>query len=203
MQREHLCPLRSNLSWLGYGCLKQDWTLIAVNAIGAALQTLYILAYLYYTPVKLPVLLRSLLLLAVLAAGYGYFTLLIGDTRTRLARLGLFCSVFTISMYLSPLADLAKIVRSKSTRCLSFPLTVTTFLASTSWTLYGLQLHDPYIMVASSPSACTSRHWLIWCVGLGEGLRQHRGCPALDQPDICFCRPRLSGASRHAACPSP
>ncbi|XP_074422465.1 sugar transporter SWEET1 isoform X2 [Larus michahellis] len=135
----------NNLSWLGYGCLKQDLTLIAVNAIGAALQTLYILAYLYYSPAKRPVLLRSLLLLAVLAAGYGYFTLLIADGRTRLARLGLFCSVFTISMYLSPLADLAKIVRSKSTRCLSFPLTVTTFLASTSWTLYGLQLRDPYI----------------------------------------------------------
>ncbi|XP_009285505.1 PREDICTED: sugar transporter SWEET1, partial [Aptenodytes forsteri] len=134
-----------NLSWLGYGCLKQDWTLIAVNTIGAALQTLYILAYLYYSPAKRPVLLRSLLLLAVLAAGYGYFTLLIADMRTRLARLGLFCSIFTISMYLSPLADLAKIVRTKSTRCLSFPLTIATFLASTSWTLYGLQLRDPYI----------------------------------------------------------
>ncbi|NWX68732.1 SWET1 protein, partial [Alca torda] len=154
----------SNLSWLGYGCLKQDWTLIAVNAIGAALQTLYILAYLYYSPAKRPVLLRTLLLLAVLATGYGYFTLLIADGRTRLARLGLFCSVFTISMYLSPLADLAKIVRSKSTRCLSFPLTVTTFLASTSWTLYGLQLHDPYIMVPNVPGIVTSvvRFWLFW-----------------------------------------
>ncbi|KAF1665520.1 Sugar transporter SWEET1, partial [Aptenodytes patagonicus] len=154
----------SNLSWLGYGCLKQDWTLIAVNTIGAALQTLYILAYLYYSPAKRPVLLRSLLLLAVLAAGYGYFTLLIADMRTRLARLGLFCSIFTISMYLSPLADLAKIVRTKSTRCLSFPLTIATFLASTSWTLYGLQLRDPYITVPNVPGIVTSvmRFWLFW-----------------------------------------
>lgn len=53
-------------------------------------------------------LLHSLLLLAVLVAGYSYFTLLIADARTRLARLGLFCSVFTISMYLSPLADLVR-----------------------------------------------------------------------------------------------
>ncbi|KFU83966.1 Sugar transporter SWEET1, partial [Chaetura pelagica] len=117
-----------------------------------------------------PVLLRSLLLLAVLVAGYGYFTLLIPDMATRLGHLGLFCSVFTISMYLSPLADLAKIVRSKSTRCLSFPLTVTTFLASTSWTLYGLQLHDPYItvdpllQVPNVPGIITSvlRFWLFW-----------------------------------------
>ncbi|XP_053907091.1 sugar transporter SWEET1 isoform X2 [Cuculus canorus] len=138
----------NNLSWLGYGCLKDDWTLITVNAIGAALQTLYILAFLYYSPAKRPVLLQTLLLLAVLATGYSYFTLLITDAQTRLARLGLFCSVFTITMYLSPLADLAKIVRTKSTRCLSFPLTVTTFLASTSWTLYGLQLRDLYIMLS-------------------------------------------------------
>ncbi|KAM4880427.1 sugar transporter SWEET1 isoform 2-T2 [Sylvia borin] len=130
----------NNLSWLGYGCLKGDGTVITVNAIGAALQTLYILVYIYYSPAKV------LLLLAVVVTGCGYFTVLV-DTGTRLAHLGLFCSVFTISMYLSPLADLAKVVRSKSTRCLSFPLTVTTLVASSSWTLYGLQLHDLYITV--------------------------------------------------------
>ncbi|NXX72560.1 SWET1 protein, partial [Spizella passerina] len=94
-----------NLSWLGYGCLKGDGTVITVNAIGAALQTLYILVYLYYSPAKRPVLLQVLLLLAVVVTGCGYFTILV-DTGTRLAHLGLFCSVFTISMYLSPLADL-------------------------------------------------------------------------------------------------
>ncbi|NXP45223.1 SWET1 protein, partial [Heliornis fulica] len=135
----------NNLAWLGYGCLNEKWTLIVVNAIGAALQTLYILAYLYYSPAKSPVLLRTLLLLVVLATGY--VTLLSVDQQTRKAGLGLFCSVFTISMYLSPLADLAKIIRTKSTRCLSFPLTVTTFLASTSWTCYGLQQDDLYITV--------------------------------------------------------
>ncbi|XP_062453898.1 sugar transporter SWEET1 isoform X2 [Rhea pennata] len=154
----------NNLSWLGYGCLKQDWTLIAVNTVGAALQTLYILVYFYYSPAKRSVLLRSLVLLGVLVAGYCYFNLLIPDMGTRLAHLGLFCSVFTITMYLSPLADLAKIIRSRSTRCLSFPLTVTTFLASTSWTLYGVQLRDPYITVPNVPGIVTSvlRFWLFW-----------------------------------------
>ncbi|XP_041253184.1 sugar transporter SWEET1 isoform X1 [Onychostruthus taczanowskii] len=152
----------NNLSWLGYGCLKGDGTVITVNAIGAALQTLYILVYLYYSPAKRPVLLQVLLLLAVVVTGCGYFTILV-DTGTRLTHLGLFCSVFTISMYLSPLADLAKVVRSKSTRCLSFPLTVTTLVASSSWTLYGLQLRDPYITVPNVPGIVTSlvRFWLF------------------------------------------
>uniref|UniRef100_A0A674J217 Sugar transporter SWEET n=1 Tax=Terrapene triunguis TaxID=2587831 RepID=A0A674J217_9SAUR len=139
----------NNLSWLSYGCLKQDWTLITVNTIGAALQTLYILVYFYFSPEKRRVLLQSVALLGVLILGYCYFNLLIPDVAVRLARLGLFCSVFTISMYLSPLADLAKIVRTRSTRCLSFPLTVATFLASASWTLYGFQLSDLYIMVSA------------------------------------------------------
>ncbi|KAM8794318.1 sugar transporter SWEET1 [Eudromia elegans] len=153
----------NNLSWLGYGCLKRDGTLVAVNAVGAALQTLYILVYLRYSPNKRWVLLRSLALLALLAAGYGCLALA-ADAGARLARLGLFCSAFTVAMYVSPLADLARVLRSRSTRCLSWPLTVTTFLASASWTLYGAQLRDPYITVPNVPGVVTSvlRFWLFW-----------------------------------------
>lgn len=38
-------------------------------------------------------------------------------------------------------------VRTRDVQCLSFPLTVSTLLTSTSWVLYGLQLSDCYIMV--------------------------------------------------------
>ncbi|XP_030087095.1 sugar transporter SWEET1 isoform X2 [Serinus canaria] len=156
----------SNLSWLGYGCLKGDGTVITVNAIGAALQTLYILVYLYYSPAKV------LLLLAVVVTGCGYFTILV-DTGTRLTHLGLFCSIFTISMYLSPLADLAKVVRCKSTRCLSFPLTVTTLVASSSWTLYGLQLHDPYITVRWGGGMLRGAHPISSCPNPSYSIASH------------------------------
>lgn len=49
-------PPCSNLGWLSYGVLKGDGTLIIVNAIGAVLQTLYILAYLHYCPQKVEAL---------------------------------------------------------------------------------------------------------------------------------------------------
>uniref|UniRef100_A0A8D0GG72 Sugar transporter SWEET1 n=1 Tax=Sphenodon punctatus TaxID=8508 RepID=A0A8D0GG72_SPHPU len=57
----------------------------------------------------------------------------------------------------------AKIIRSRSTQCLSFPLTVATFLASTCWTLYGLLLGDLYITVPNVPGIVTSavRFWLF------------------------------------------
>lgn len=93
-------------------------------------------------------LLQTATLLAVLLLGYGYFWLLVPDLETRLQQLGLFCSVFTISMYLSPLADLAKIIQTKSTQRLSFSLTIATLLSSTSWSIYGFRLKDPYITVS-------------------------------------------------------
>uniref|UniRef100_A0ABM5F3I2 Sugar transporter SWEET1 n=1 Tax=Pogona vitticeps TaxID=103695 RepID=A0ABM5F3I2_9SAUR len=154
----------NNLSWLSYGFLKGDGTLIIVNAVGAALQSLYIVVYFCFSPEKGAVLLKTIALLTVLLLGYCYFNLLVPDVPTRLNRLGLFCSLFTIAMYISPLADLAKIVKSRSTRCLSFPLTVTTFLASSCWTMYGLLLQDLYIAVPNVPGIVTSlvRFWLFW-----------------------------------------
>ncbi|KAF7460674.1 sugar transporter SWEET1 [Marmota monax] len=154
----------NNLSWLSYGVLKGDGTLIVVNAVGAVLQTLYILVYLHYSPQKCAVLLQTATLLGVLLMGYGYFWLLVPDQEAQLQQLGLFCSVFTISMYLSPLADLAKVIHTKSTQCLSFSLTIATLLTSSSWSLYGFRLKDPYIMVPNLPGILTSfiRLWLFW-----------------------------------------
>lgn len=52
-------PSCSNLGWLSYGVLKGDGTLIVVNAVGAVLQTLYIVAYLHYSPQKVEALLST------------------------------------------------------------------------------------------------------------------------------------------------
>ncbi|XP_061041916.1 sugar transporter SWEET1 isoform X3 [Eubalaena glacialis] len=100
----------NNLSWLSYGALKGNWTLIVVNAVGAVLQTLYILVYLHYCHRK------------------------------------------------------AKVIRTKSTKRLSFSLTIATLLTSASWTFYGFRLKDPYIVVPNLPGILTSfiRFWLFW-----------------------------------------
>lgn len=55
------------------------------------------------------------------------------------------------------------------------PLTVTTFLASSSWVLYGMQLSDAYIMVSGRDSARV-------CVRLSVTSRPHcHLCPAGSQ----------------------
>uniref|UniRef100_A0A8C7NAY7 Sugar transporter SWEET n=1 Tax=Oncorhynchus kisutch TaxID=8019 RepID=A0A8C7NAY7_ONCKI len=137
----------NNLGWLYYGILKTDGTLVLVNTIGACLQSLYILCYCHYTNDKRRVTSQTLLAGGVVCGGWLYFSVVLPQGESQLAQLGLTCSLFTISMYLSPLADLMEIVRTGSVERLSFSLTVATFLTSTSWTLYGLQLQDYYIMV--------------------------------------------------------
>lgn len=52
------------------------------------------------------VLTQTLVMVCVLCVGWVYFSMLIPPGQTQLSQLGLACSVFTISMYLSPLADL-------------------------------------------------------------------------------------------------
>ncbi|KAK9513829.1 hypothetical protein VZT92_027332 [Zoarces viviparus] len=154
----------NNLGWLYYGILKMDQTIVLVNVIGAVLQILYIIVYLYYTNQKRLVMSQTLAAGAVLTCGCFYFTKFLPEGDTRLSQLGLACSVVTVSMYLSPLTDLVQIVRTGDVKCLSFPLTVATFFTSTSWVLYGLQLNDYYLVVPNSPGIFTSliRLYLFW-----------------------------------------
>ncbi|KAF3691956.1 Sugar transporter SWEET1 RAG1-activating protein 1 Solute carrier family 50 member 1 [Channa argus] len=154
----------NNLGWLYYGLLKGDRTLILVNIIGAVLQILYIIVYFHYTKHKRLVMCQTLGAVMVLTCGWFYFTVFLPEGDLRLSHLGLTCSVVTVSMYLSPLTDLVAIVRSGNVQCLSFSLTVATFLTATSWVLYGLQLNDYYIVVPNTPGIFTSliRFYLFW-----------------------------------------
>ncbi|XP_029958669.1 sugar transporter SWEET1 [Salarias fasciatus] len=157
----------NNIGWLYYGILKRDRTIVLVNTIGALLQILYIVMYLLYTKQKRQVTMQTLVAGSVLFCGWCYFTVFLKEGTSQLDQLGLTCSVVTVSMYLSPLADLVGIVRSGNVQCLSFPLTVATFFTSTSWVLYGLQLVDYYIVVPNTPGIVTSliRFYLFWKFG--------------------------------------
>nr|XP_019948289.1 PREDICTED: sugar transporter SWEET1 [Paralichthys olivaceus] len=154
----------NNLGWLYYGILKLDQTIVLVNVIGALLQIVYIIMYIKYTNQKRLVISQTLTAGIVLVCGWFYFSVFLPKGDTQLSQLGLTCSVVTVSMYMSPLTDLVKIVRSGDVQCLSFSLTVATFFTSTSWVLYGLQLNDNYIVVPNTPGIFTSliRLYLFW-----------------------------------------
>ncbi|XP_060057551.1 sugar transporter SWEET1 isoform X2 [Erinaceus europaeus] len=91
-------------------------------------------------------LLKTATLLGVFLLAFSYFWLLV-PKEVQLQHLGLLCSFCTICMYLSPMAELAKVIQTKSTQRLSLPLTIASLFSSACWTLYGFQLGDPYIMM--------------------------------------------------------
>lgn len=55
------------------------------------------------------VFLQMLGMACVLCVSWVYFSMIVPPGSTQLSQLGLACSVFTITMYLSPLADLVNI----------------------------------------------------------------------------------------------
>ncbi|CAH1277234.1 SLC50A1 [Branchiostoma lanceolatum] len=63
-------------------------------------------------------------------------------------RLGLAGAGITMLMYASPMMELVTVIRTKSTRSISRPLTVATFFASSLWFYYGYLLQDPYVQVS-------------------------------------------------------
>nr|XP_042135299.1 sugar transporter SWEET1 isoform X2 [Peromyscus maniculatus bairdii] len=139
----------NNLGWLSYGVLKGDGTLIIVNAVGAVLQTLYILAYLHYSPQKCCVNETS-------------FKPLVKERETAV-KAGIKADfpirAWTKTGCSNPrreMSVLAKIIQTKSTQRLSFSLTIATLLSSTSWSIYGFRLRDPYITVPNLPGILTS-----------------------------------------------
>ncbi|XP_008321350.1 sugar transporter SWEET1 [Cynoglossus semilaevis] len=160
----YLATCLNNFGWFYYGMLKLDHTIILVNVIGAVLQCLYIITFTFFTKQKKLVLIQTLTAAAMLLFGWFYFSRVLIDDLDRINQMGLTCFVITICMYMSPLADLMTVIRTGNIQCLSFSLTVATFFTSTSWVLYGLQLHDNFIVGPNSPGIITSliRFYLFW-----------------------------------------
>ncbi|KAE8589105.1 hypothetical protein XENTR_v10022888 [Xenopus tropicalis] len=96
--------------------------------------------------------------------GWFYYGYLKGDGTLIIVNLiGASLQTLYMAAYILYSLERAQIIKSKSTKCLSFPLTVATFLTSTSWVLYGWVQSDLYITVPNFPGIVTSllRFWLF------------------------------------------
>ncbi|KAF2296615.1 hypothetical protein GH714_000594 [Hevea brasiliensis] len=60
---------------------------------------------------------------------------------------GLAATIFSIIMYGSPLSIMRLVIKTKSVEFMPFFLSLFVFLCGTSWFIYGLLGHDPFIAV--------------------------------------------------------
>ncbi|PON69817.1 SWEET sugar transporter [Parasponia andersonii] len=135
--------------WYGTPFISSDNLLVlTVNSVGAVFQLVYIILFIIYgeKPTKvrmLGLLLAVLVLFAIIVAG----SLQIVDFQTRWMVVGLLSCASLISMFASPLFIINLVIQTKSVEYMPFYLSLSTFLMSTSFFLYGLLNSDAFIYV--------------------------------------------------------
>jgi len=135
------------MMWASYGILKDDATIVPVNLTGMLLQVIYILCFFFYCKHKNTEVEVLLYGAAISVALYLYVMHYITDEAQRLANLGIACVFFTVAMQASPLAAVAKVVRTKSTESMPFVFSFMMVIVSFLWLCYGTAVEDVNIQV--------------------------------------------------------
>ncbi|XP_057502836.1 bidirectional sugar transporter SWEET1-like [Actinidia eriantha] len=136
-------------AWYGLPLVSKNNILVStINATGAAIELIYVLIFLVFTPKKdkgkITGLLTSVLAVFAAVALISIFAL---NSNSRKLFCGLAASLFSIVMYASPLSVIRMVIKTKSVEFMPFFLSLFVFLCGTSWFIYGLLGRDPYVAV--------------------------------------------------------
>ncbi|XP_020255122.1 bidirectional sugar transporter SWEET1a-like isoform X3 [Asparagus officinalis] len=142
-------------AWYGLPFISPDNLLVStINGTGALIEAIYVLIFLIFAPKKVREKIIGLLALVT-----SIFTLvaLISTLALHGQARKLFCgiaaAIFSICMYASPLSIMRLVIKTKSVEYMPFLLSLFVFLCGTSWFIYGLLGHDPFVTV---PNGCGS-----------------------------------------------
>lgn len=144
------CLLNCLLSaWYGLPFISPHNLLVStINGTGALIETIYVLTFLVYAPKKIKAKIFSLFMVVIVGFGIiALISVLALHGHTRKLFCGLAATVFSICMYASPLAVMKVVIKTKSVEYMPFFLSLFVFLCGTSWFIYGLLGHDPFIAV--------------------------------------------------------
>ncbi|KAK4439087.1 Bidirectional sugar transporter SWEET2 [Sesamum alatum] len=136
-------------AWYGLPMISSDNLLVTtVNSVGAVFQLVYVIIFIRHAEKAkrlrmLGLLLTVFGLFAVIAIG----SLLIVDFEARHLTIGFISCAALISMFASPLFIINLVIRTRSVEYMPFHLSLSTFLMSTSFLLYGIFNFDPFVYV--------------------------------------------------------
>ncbi|ONI12277.1 hypothetical protein PRUPE_4G155700 [Prunus persica] len=136
-------------TWYGSPLVSSDNLLImTVNSAGAVFQLVYIALFIIYAEKS-----KKVRMLGFLLADFGLFAIIVfgslqmTDLVMRRLIVGLLSCVSLISMFASPMFIINLVIRTKSVEFMPFYLSLSTFLMSTSFFLYGIFNYDLFIYV--------------------------------------------------------
>ncbi|KAJ7948810.1 Bidirectional sugar transporter SWEET [Quillaja saponaria] len=135
--------------WYGTPLVSLDNLLVVtVNSVGAVFQLVYTTLYMIYTEPAKKVKMAGLLL-----AIFGLFAIIvvgslqIADSIVRRNVVGWLSCGSLISMFASPLFIINLVIRTKSVEFMPFHLSLSTFLMSTSFFIYGMLNEDAFVFM--------------------------------------------------------
>ncbi|CAN8269330.1 unnamed protein product [Cochlearia groenlandica] len=133
--------------WYGTPFISQsNVMLMTVNSLGATFQLFYIILFILHTDKKNKM--RMLVLLLVVFVVVGLIvsaSLQIPNSITRWYFVGFLSCGSLVSMFASPLFVINLVIRTKSVEFMPFYLSLSTFLMSASFLIYGLLNSDAFV----------------------------------------------------------
>ncbi|KAA8530250.1 hypothetical protein F0562_004959 [Nyssa sinensis] len=162
----YIATVMNCLFWIFYGLpvVHPDSTLvITINGVGLGLELIYLSIFFTFTNnmKRLKIILwlcAELVFICIIAV----ITLLAFHTHERRSMfVGIFCVVFGVFMYASPLTIMKKVVVNKSVEYMPFWLPLANFLNGSMWLAYALIKFDLYITIGNGLGAICGAVQLI------------------------------------------
>ncbi|XP_014252877.1 sugar transporter SWEET1 isoform X1 [Cimex lectularius] len=140
-----ICGYTSCALWTNYGMMIEEMAITLVNILGTALFFGYVVTVYSYTTKKNNILKQMLFSILFIATAYAYKKS-IEDKEILKLRFGMICCAVTLSFFAAPLANLAQVIKTKSSETLPFPVILMTMIVTLLWTSYGYLINDTFIV---------------------------------------------------------
>ncbi|XP_062159019.1 bidirectional sugar transporter SWEET1 [Alnus glutinosa] len=136
-------------AWYGLPFVSPNNMLVStINGTGAAIEFIYVVIYIIYAPKKEKAKISGLLMFVLTVfSTVALVSIFALHGKSRKLFCGFAATIFSIIMYASPLSIMRTVIRTKSVEFMPFFLSLFVFLCGTSWFVFGLLGHDPFVSV--------------------------------------------------------
>ncbi|KAF8399264.1 hypothetical protein HHK36_015129 [Tetracentron sinense] len=163
----YLATILNCIFWIFYGqpfVHPHSTLVVTINSVGFALEFIYSTIFLLYSKNNkqrwkiVGIFLGELVFFAIVAS----LTMTFLHTHTKRSMvIGIFCVVFGVMMYSSPLTIMFNVIKTKSVEFMPFFLSLANFLNGAIWLTYALLRFDLYITIGNGLGAISGALQLI------------------------------------------
>ncbi|KAE9608923.1 putative SWEET sugar transporter [Lupinus albus] len=150
-------------AWYGLPFVSSDNIPVStINGVGTVIESIYILIFIIFAPKKQKAKIIGLFTTVLAVFSIVVFVSLFalhGNSRKFFC--GFASAICSIIMYGSPLSIMRLVMRTKSVEFMPFYLSLSVFLCGTSWFIFGLLGHDPFLAVPNGVGSALGALQLI------------------------------------------